>query len=56
MSGKNWNVKVNYNQRCAFGVTLTALGHMQLGEWEQARSCLKTVIDYINDGLEETKK
>ena len=56
--GKTWNVKIDENQRCAFGVTLTMLGHMQVGEWEMAKTCLKTIEKYIDDSLhpKETEK
>ena len=51
--GKTWKVKINNDQRCAFGVTLTMLGHMQVGEWNQAQSCLKTIETYLNNSLSE---
>ena len=52
--GKTWNVKINHDQRCAFGVTLTMLGNMQIGDWKSAKSCLKTIEQYLDSSQTKT--
>ena len=54
--GKTWKVKINHDQRCAFGVTLTMLGNMQIGDWKSAKSCLKTIEQYLDNSEQTTKK